>query len=521
MRRTQLKMPGELSEYSAETVQNLIQCATDPIFFILNFCKITHPARGIVPFELYEFQREMVESFAFNHNTIVCASRQVGKSQTSCAFLLWYAIFHKNKEILIVSNKAKNAKDMVNRIVFMYENLPNWIKPAINPTNWNKLEISFENGSRIVSESTTVNSGRGMAISLLFCDEFAFINPTIAEEFWTSIRPTLSTGGKSIIASTPNGDDNLYAELWRGASAGTNAFNALFVPWDSVPGRDDEFRKKEIAIIGPEKFAQEYECEFISNDPLLFSSRYVITYKTEALPEPDARGVVWFDTINSNKTYLIAVDPATGSGSDYTVIVLYNFPDLQQIAEFRSNVMSSPLAYNIIKYMLKLLQSKGVENVYWSLENNGVGEGMLSLQSIDENPVEIGELLSDKGKRRLGFNTGKNKLTLCITFKQMFESGRIKIKSKNTINEMKNFIRKNGSYSARSGSTDDTISAHLILMRMLDELVRYEDDAYALMYESDFINEFNDDANYIEPTPIVTSSGDSEMDVWSWYENHR
>lgn len=264
-----------------------------------------------------------------------------------------------------------------------------------------------------------------------------------------------------------------------------------------------------------------HNCEFISNDPLLFSSRYVITYKTDPLPEPDARGVVWFDSIDSSKTHLIAVDPATGSGSDYTVILLYSFPDMQQIAEFRSNVMSSPLAYNIVKYMLKLLQSKGVETVYWSLENNGVGEGMLSLQSIDENPVEIGELLSDKGKRRLGFNTGKNKLTLCITFKQMFETGRIKIKSKNTINEMKNFVRKNGSYSARSGSTDDTISAHLILMRMLDELVRYEDDAYALMYESDFINEFSDDTNYVEPTPIVTSNSGDQMDVWSWYENHR
>lgn len=509
-----LKKPGVEHNYSPDEVHELLKCSRDPIYFIENYCKIIHPVHGLVNFELYDYQKEMINLFNDFQFSILCASRQSGKSQTSCAFLLWYAIFNELKTVLIVSNKSFGAKEMVDRIIFMYEHLPDFIRPGIDPNNWNKLSIKFDNGSKIVSEATTVNSGRGLSISLCFCDEFAFTDKgngnsenSVSEAFWTSISPTLATGGKCIIASTPNGDDNLYATLWRGAESGSNGFGHLMVTWDKVPGRDEEFRKKEVAKIGEEKFNQEYACHFISSDPLLFNSTFLSNYKLESQPVPDSRGVLFFEEIVQHKSYLIAIDPATGNGQDYSVIIVYSFPDLHQVAEYRSNSMSSVELYNVLKYLLKTIMSKRVEICYWSFENNGVGEGVLALYESDDKPVEYGELVSESGKKRVGFYTsGKSKLKSCITFKSLFEKYKIKVRSRNTLSEMKNYIRRNGTYAARGGSTDDTISAHLILIRMLEDIMQYEEAVYNIMTDDDFVNEFdNEDIDGDQPLPILSN----------------
>lgn len=517
-KNSRLKMPGPPEEYTPEQALEIMKCMQDPVYFIETYCKITHPTRGMVGFNLYDFQRELVKSFHENRSTIVCASRQIGKSQTSCGFLLWYACFNSHKEILIISNKAKNAKDMVKRIVFMYENLPNWIKPAINPNNWNKLEIEFANKNRIVSESTTDQSGRGMSVSLLFCDEFAFVEPNIAEEFWTSISPTLSTGGSCIIASTPNGDDNKFAELWRGANIGNNGFVPFFVQWDTVPGRDEAYKQQEIGKIGLQKWEQEYECKFISSDPLLFSSTLITNYYCDTKAQQDAREITWFDHVNPGRNYIIAIDPSTGTGSDYTVMILYSFPELEQIAQFRSNTTSTPLVYNTFKHLLRTVQAGGAENCYWSFENNGIGEGFISMYESDENPIEFGDLISEPGKRRIGFFTGKNKTNVCLLFKQIFESNKIKIKSPVVISEMKNFVRRNGSFAARSGSNDDTIAAHLILVRMLQELVQYEERAYDVVFqhnEGDYFDEEYDD--YMPPPPVFGHNGGVDVNFEQFF----
>lgn len=513
-----------IDEYSHEQMLEMLKCATDPKHFIETYCKIVHPIKGLVPFALYDYQKEMVDMFHNNRYFIGVLSRQMGKSQLSCAYMLWYSIFSPHKTILIVSNKSAGSKEMINRIIFMYEHLPHWLKPGINENNWNKTSIAFDNGSKIIAEATTENSGRGLAISMVYMDEFAFVNPNIAELFWTSISPVINSGGKCIITSTPNGSDNLFAELYRGSENGANGFVNLFVTWDKMPGRDAKFREDEIAKIGDLKFRQEYECEFISSDPLLFSSIFVASYKVPQQPSPDARGILWYEELERNNTYLIAMDPATGSGSDFTVMVMYSFPELKQVAEFRSNTTSTSAVYNILKYMLKCLMAKRIENVYWSFENNGLGESIIALYESDENPVDCGELLSESGKKRMGFaTTGKSKPKHCMNLKNLFEGGKLKVRSAQTVTEMKHFIRRNGSYAARNGSTDDTISAHIILLRILEELVQYEDKAYALMYEDDFINEFENEESYDAP-PAIVGSGDGEDFVdyrnpWGKMEN--
>lgn len=181
-------------------------------------------------------------------------------SITSGAYLLWYAIFKFDKTILIASNKNSNAMEMISRIRFAYENLPHWLKPGIQEDGWNKHSIGFDNGSRIVSTATSEDSGRGMSISLLFLDEFAFVTPAIQDEFWTAIKPTLSTGGACLMTSTPNGDMNIFAQIWRGAQVGANSFFPIRVRWDEPPGRDERFKEDEIGDIGERKWLQEYEC---------------------------------------------------------------------------------------------------------------------------------------------------------------------------------------------------------------------------------------------------------------------
>lgn len=250
-----------------------------------------------------------------------------------------------------------------------------------------------------------------------------------------------------------------------------------------------------------------HNCRFLSSDPLLFRSSFLLDYNPGPQPEPDSRGIVWFEPIIPKKTYILAIDPSTGTGSDYSVIIIYSFPELTQVAEFRSNSTSTPAVYNTLKYMFKFLQHKGVEICYWSLENNGIGEGMISMYESDPDPIEFGDLVSDDGKKRLGFTTGKNKNKNCLGLKQLFEHGKLVVRSKITVSEMKNFVKSKGSYAARAGSTDDTIAAHLILIQILNNIIAYEDDAYAVMYEnfdSDEMNEFDDDG--FVPLPIVSGN---------------
>ena len=230
-----IKKAGTVSEYTFEQIQELRRCQQDPVYFIRKYCRIQHPVRGAIDFELYDYQIEMIENY-HNHNyNIVLSARQTGKSTVSSMYLLWFAIFNFDKEILIASNKNAGAMEMISRIQYAYMHLPMWIKPGVMEDGWNKHAIGFDNDSKIVSTATSEDSGRGLSISLLYLDEFAFVGASIAEKFWTAMAPTLATGGGCIISSTPNGDTNLFATLWRQALVEANSYKTMYVPWDAPP----------------------------------------------------------------------------------------------------------------------------------------------------------------------------------------------------------------------------------------------------------------------------------------------
>jgi hypothetical protein len=490
-----VKKAGELVEYTSETLIELKKCSEDPIYFISNYVKIIHPTRGLINFELYDSQKEIIKGFQ-NHR-FVCntISRQFGKTTLAAAYFLFYGSFHSNKTILVVSNNMANASEFIHRVRGMYEELPMWLKPGVVRDGWSKTSVGFDNKSRIISRATSENSARGLSLSLVFCDELAFIRERVAQEFWLAISPTLSTGGNMIIASTPNGDSNLFARLSREAEAGLNEFKHFKYIWSDIPGRDEAWKKSEISRIGKEKFLQEHECHFISSETTLISSMTLQQVVNIEKPTKILKDFKIWGKFEKDKKYIIGVDPSTGTGSDFSVIEIFEFPKMIQVAEFRDNTTSSKTLWMTIKSIIKYIESFGSE-IYYSVENNGVGEGVLALMDNDENAPSNAEFITQDGSKRQGFTTtARTKLKACLTLRDMIEDGSMTIKSKDVLTELKNYIRTRTGYEAKDGSTDDAISAILIVIRILNEIIQYDDEAFELMTNKLDEDYFSEDSN--------------------------
>jgi len=506
-----LKKAHEQYDYTGDLILELKKCREDVLYFVDTYCQLQHPIHGSAPFTLRPYQRRVLKAFQENRQCIVLAARQIGKSWLAGAFLMWYAMFKFEQTVLICSNKNDNAQEMIHRIRFMYERLPHWLKPGLTADGWNKHSVSFDNGSRIISQATSENSGRGLSVSLLFLDEFAFVRDGVAEEFWTSVSPTLATGGACIIASTPNGDTNRYAVLWRGAnsrqdtdSSGVNGFFPVEVKWDEPPGRDAEFKEKEIAKIGNTRWLQEYECEFLSSDPTLIDSLVLATLHKETefnRPVGTLGEVQFFSAPRSGTTYLVGVDPSSGNGNDFTDFEVYEFPAMQQIAQFRSNTASTVISYYLLKKLLNYLEATG-SAVYFSVENNGLGEALMSLYEDDDNPPINSEFISEAGQGRKGMaTTGKSKIKACATLKEMIERKSINIVSPITVQELKDFVRKGGSYGAKYGATDDSVMSTIIVVRLLQEIASFDQEAYDAVHTHSYgVDGYDEFDNYVEST---------------------
>ena len=259
-----LKKAHAAEEYTPEMVMELKRCRDDPVHFINNYIKTQHPTRGNVPFKLFEYQERFIRCLQNNRFIISLQSRQMGKTLTCAIFLLWYATFHSDSTLLIASKNMSHALEIASRIRFAYEEMPSWIKCGVK--YYNRKTIEFDNGSRIICEATTEKTGRGLSITKIFLDELAFISPRIQTELWASLTPTLSTGGSAIISSTPNGDTELFAQLWRESIAngmdqvGPNGYRPFRVYWDEHPERDESYYKMMQAQLGELATRQEVAC---------------------------------------------------------------------------------------------------------------------------------------------------------------------------------------------------------------------------------------------------------------------
>ena len=517
---TLIKTAHKTHKFSEQDIVDLQEC-NDPEnghkFFLRKFFAIQHPTRGQIQYEAYGYQDRLVDSlhnYRFNVNML---PRQSGKTTTAVGYLLWYAMFKPDQTILIAAHKYTGAQEIMQRIRYAYELCPDHIRCGV--TSYNKQSIEFDNGSRIVAQTTTENTGRGMSISLLYCDEFAFVPPNIAREFWTSISPTLATGGKAIITSTPNSDEDQFAEIWFGANRltddgeteniGENGFHAYTSHWSDHPDRDDEWMKVEMGRIGEERFRREYGCEFLIYDETLISS--IALADLQGVDPILRQGQVrWYKKIDPRQTYIVALDPALGTGGNYAAIEIIAIPSFEQVGEWQNNLApvqaQARILRDICKYIYDECQKAGTTaNIYYSAENNTLGEAaLISIQEIGEESIP-GMFLSEPIKKghvrrfRKGFNTTNiAKLASCAKLKHLIEHKTLKVYSKPLVTQLKAFIAQGVAFEAKVGQYDDLVSASLLAVRMIMMLQDWD----PAIYEK--FNEHPDD-ELVMPMPIYIS----------------
>ena len=516
------KKAHQKEKFSQVHIEELSKCM-DPtdgyLYFARNFFFIQHPVKGKVLFEPFDYQVNLLSSyhdFRFNVNML---PRQSGKTTTAAGYLLWYAMFHSDQTILIAAHKYTGAQEIMQRIRYGYELCPDHIRAGV--TNYNKGSMEFENGSRIVAQTTTGNTGRGMSISLLYCDEFAFVQPNIATDFWTSISPTLATGGRAIITSTPNSDEDTFALIWKESqnkfdehgnetAEGINGFHGFTAAWDEHPDRDEEWKKAELGRIGEERFRREYGCEFLVFDETLINSLKLSSLEGKN-PIENMGQVRWYKKLDPTMTYTICLDPAMGTGGDYAAIEIFEVPSYKQAGEWRHNTTPISGQIRILKEICDYIQdqtkNRTASNIYWSVENNSIGEAaLIVIQDIGEENIP-GLFVSEpmrKGhvrKFRKGFNTTHGtKISACAKLKSMVETDMMEVNSKALISEMKGYVASGSSFKAKPGETDDLISATLLSIRMMKVLQDWDPRVY-----NTFKQDHVDGDDYEPPMPIFVS----------------
>ena len=512
-----IKKAHALVNYSKLQLDELKKCY-DPIngprHFMENYMWIQHPTRGRQQFSPYDFQVDLIDTYHNHRKSINMVSRQMGKTTVAAGYLLWYAMFTDDANILIASRNHDGALDIMQRVRYAYENMPDFIRAGA--VTYNQKQIEFDNRSRITATATTVNTGRGMSLSLIYLDEFAFVEGNIAKEFWTALSPTLSTGGKVIITSTPDTDEDQFAQLWFTANqlhdefgneteVGPNGFRPYFADWTAHPERDEAWAAEQLADLLQDRFSREHECKFITFEETLISASLIAKHPG-INPLRKSGQIRWYSKINPEYTYAICLDPAMGTGGDNAAIQVYELPTLKQVAEWQHNRTNVEGQIKIMRDIAKEIYSFGEPEIYWSVENNGMGEAALVvIRDTGEENIP-GSFLHDpknigKGRRKGFTTTNKNKLEACSRFKSLYETGKLQVNSKNLISEMKVFISRGSTYEARPGYTDDLVMSTLLFVRMAEFISSWDDESWEKLNTSIIDGAMEDD--YVAPMPVV------------------
>lgn len=515
-----IKRPHQKESYTIQQIKEFASCA-DPqsgaLHFLSNYFYVQHATRGRIKYQPYEYQLRLINTYHTNRFSINMLPRQMGKTATAAGYLLWYAMFIPDSTILIAAHKYQGAQEIMQKIRYAYEFCPDHIRAGA--VSYNKGSIEFDNGSRIVSQTTTENTGRGMAISILYCDEFSFVRPSIAEEFWSSISPTLATGGKAIVTSTPSSDEDQFAQIWHGANdcfdeygnkteLGKNGFKAFRAWWNEHPDRDEKWAAEERARLGEEKFRREMECEFIQDDETLINPLMLVNMQGVEPIEKQGK-VRWYKKPDKNLTYLVGLDPSIGTGGDPAAIQVVELPTLIQIGEWQHNKTPVEGQIKTLREITEYLVNAGVvnENIYYSIENNTVGEaGLVSIREAGEENIH-GIFLSETKaiskvrKFRKGFTTtNSSKMAACAKFKNLVESRKLTIYSQKLVSELKDFVASGAGYEAKIGRTDDLVTAMLLVIRMMQVVQEFS-------LELDMKIRDLDVDDIVMPLPVIMSIG--------------
>ncbi len=459
-----LKAANVEMSFTPKQVQEWLKCADDPVYFTKNYIKIVSLDEGLVPFKMWDFQEEMIERFHGNRFNIAKLPRQTGKSTTVVSYLLHYCIFNDNVNIGILANKLSTSRELLGRLQLAYENLPKWMQQGI--VSWNKGSLELENGSKIMAASTSSSAVRGMSFNIIFLDEFAFVPTHIAEQFFSSVYPTISSGKstKVIIISTPNGM-NMFYKLWHDAERGKNEYITTEVHWSQVPGRDANWKAQTIANTSQRQFTQEFECEFLGSVDTLIAASKLRTMVYDDPITSNNKGLVVYENPQKDHDYIVTVDVARGVGSDYSAFLVFDitkFP-YRLVARYRNNEIKAIMFPTIIVDI-----ANGYNRAYILTEVNDIGDQVASMMHYDLEYDHIlmcamrgraGQIVGTgfSGKKtQLGVKMSKTvKKIGCLNLKTFIEDDKLVIPDYETIAELTTFISKRESFEAEEGCHDD------------------------------------------------------------------
>ena len=458
-----LKKANTPHEFTEEQVIEFIKCKNDPVYFAKNYIKIVSLDEGLTQFHPYDFQEKLIRNFHENRFNICKMPRQTGKSTTSVSYLLHYAVFNDSANIGILANKAATARDLLGRLQTAYENLPKWMQQGI--IAWNKGSLELENGSKILAASTSASAVRGMSFNILFLDEFAFVPNHIAESFFASVYPTITSGKntKVIMVSTPHGMNHFY-RYWHDAERGKNEYIPTDVHWSEVPGRDGVWKQQTIANTSEQQFKVEFECEFLGSINTLISPAILRNMVYDS-PIAKNAGLDIYENPIKDHNYILTVDVARGLGNDYSAFIVFDvtqFP-YKVVAKYRNNEIKPMLFPNVI-----LDVAKGYNNAYLLVEVNDIGDQVASILQYDleyENLLMasmrgragqvVGQGFSGK-KTQLGVRTTSAVKKLgCSNLKTMIEDSKLLTCDYEIISELTTFAQKHNSFEAEEGCNDD------------------------------------------------------------------
>jgi hypothetical protein len=489
-----LKKANTQIEFTQDQILEFVKCQDDPVYFAKNYVKIVSLDEGLTQFEPYHFQEKLINNFHKNRFNICKMPRQTGKSTTVVSYLLHYLIFNDSVNIGILANKAATARELLSRLATAYENLPKWMQQGI--IAWNKGNIELENGSKILAASTSASAVRGMSFNILFLDEFAFVPNHIADSFFASVYPTITSGKntKVIIVSTPHGMNHFY-RMWHDAERSKNEYVPTDVHWSEVPGRDEEWKKQTIANTSDQQFKIEFECEFLGSVDTLISPSKLKSFVYEDPIKRNA-GLDVYETVKENHDYIITVDVARGVGEDYSAFIVVDITEFPHkiVGKYRNNDIKPMLFPNII-YEL----AKNYNNAYILCEVNDIGDQVASLLHYDleyQNVLMcsmrgragqiVGQGFSGK-KTQLGVKMSKTvKKVGSLNLKAMIEGDKLLFKDYEIISELTTFISKHNSFEAEEGCNDDlamclVIYAWLVAQEYFKELT--DQDIRKRLYE--------------------------------------
>lgn len=467
-------------DFSEEEIKEYVKCKEDPVYFIENYVKIITLDKGLQPFKLYDCQKQKVECIMNNRRVVLMEGRQQGKTVTSAACILHYTIFEEDKTVAIMANKSSAAREVLNRYQIMYENLPIWMQQGVK--TWNKGDVELENNSKVLTAATTAAAIRGKSVNWLYIDEAAIIPNNIADEFFTSVYPTISAGEttKILLTSTPLGYNHFW-KFWNEAEKGENGFESMFIPYYEIPGRDEKWLEEQKQLLGDVKFNQEVMCEFLGSTNTLINAQTIGRLSTLD-PEYQNNHLDIYESPQENHYYAITVDTARGIGGDYSAFIVVDITEMpyKVVAKYRDNNIAPMLFPDVIGKV-----ARDFNDAFVLVEVNDIGQQVVEILHQELEYENILSTVTEKQRQfispgfgkstKLGVNTSKAvKRQGCFTFKSLLEEQKLLVFDEHIIHEISTFIEKGNTYQADEGYHDDLVMC-MVLFGWLSSQAFFKD----------------------------------------------